>query len=172
MHACDQFRWTPLHHACHAGQLDIMKLLVDAGASVNSVTLGGATPLMRAIENSRPCCVDYLLKVGADVTAKNKTGLKLVSIVHHLQMFCFRWLQNSIATDTGSGFGLNLCSDVGLPSIYFLEFRIIFHHCAFYIERKLSSIFNLTCEVKHILKHISEHTLVASSTHAWSCGQP
>lgn len=74
MNARDQFCWTPLHHACHAGQLDIIKLLVDAGAAVNMPTVSGATPLMRAIVSSRPCCVDYLIKAGATVTSENKSG--------------------------------------------------------------------------------------------------
>ncbi|KAL0165409.1 hypothetical protein M9458_041162, partial [Cirrhinus mrigala] len=57
--------WTPLHHACHAGQLDIIQLLLEAGASVDLPTLNGATPLMRAIESCRPSCVEYLIKAGA-----------------------------------------------------------------------------------------------------------
>lgn len=82
MNACDQFCWTPLHHACHAGQLDIIKQLVEAGAAVNTPTFSGATPLMRAIESSRPCCVDYLIKAGATVTAANKSGTDAASIMY------------------------------------------------------------------------------------------
>lgn len=84
MNAYDQFGWTPLHHACHAGQLDIIKLLVEAGADVNSPTFSGATPLMRAIESSRPCCVEYLIKSGATVTAENKSGTKAAFITYSL----------------------------------------------------------------------------------------
>lgn len=83
VNAGDQFCWTPLHHACHAGQLDIVKLLVGAGAAVNTPTFSGATPLMRAIESSRPCCVDYLIKAGATVTAENKSGTEAASIVYN-----------------------------------------------------------------------------------------
>lgn len=74
MNAKDQFNWTPLHHACHAGQLDIMELLVDSGSQVDTPALNGATPLMRAIESCRPACVEYLIKAGAKVNAKNKKG--------------------------------------------------------------------------------------------------
>ncbi|KAB5539661.1 hypothetical protein PHYPO_G00091570 [Pangasianodon hypophthalmus] len=80
VNACDQFCWTPLHHACHAGQLDLIKLLVEAGAAVNKPTFSGATPLMRAIESSRPCCVDYLIKAGATVTAENKSEQSCLDI--------------------------------------------------------------------------------------------
>lgn len=74
VNAKDQFSWTPLHHACHAGQLDIMELLVASGAQLDTPALNGATPLMRAIESCRPACVEFLIKAGAKVNAKNKKG--------------------------------------------------------------------------------------------------
>lgn len=74
---CDQFLWTPLHHAAHAGQVELIELLVKAGAPVDARALSGGTPLMRAIESSRPSCVDALIKAGASVNAENKKGLSL-----------------------------------------------------------------------------------------------
>jgi len=74
---CDQFFWTPLHHAAHAGQVEIVELLMEAGASVDAEAIGGGTPLMRAIESSKPSCVDFLIKAGASVNAENKKGLTL-----------------------------------------------------------------------------------------------
>lgn len=72
---CDQFFWTPLHHAAYAGQVELIELLVQAGAVVDARGLGRGTPLMRAIETSRPSCVDLLIKAGANVNAENKKGL-------------------------------------------------------------------------------------------------
>lgn len=72
---CDQFFWTPLHHAAHAGHLELIELLVEAGAAVDAQALNGGTPLMGAIKSSRPSCVDFLIKAGADVNARNKKGL-------------------------------------------------------------------------------------------------
>ena len=74
VNACDQFNWTPLHHACHAGQVNIIDLLVQSGAVIEALALNGSTPLIRAIESCRPSCVDYLIKAGAKVTAENKKG--------------------------------------------------------------------------------------------------
>lgn len=71
----DQFLWTPLHHAAHAGQLELIRLLVSAGADIDAKALGGATPLMRAIESSQVSCVDFLIRTGADVLAENKQGV-------------------------------------------------------------------------------------------------
>lgn len=73
----DQFIWTPLHHAACAGHVEIVELLLEAGAAIDALALNGATPLMRAIQSSRPSCVDVLLKAGADVNVVNKTGLTL-----------------------------------------------------------------------------------------------
>lgn len=75
---CDQFFWTPLHHAAHAGQVELIELLVEAGASIDARALSGGTPLMRAIKSSRPSCVDFLIKAGASVTAENKKGLNVL----------------------------------------------------------------------------------------------
>lgn len=77
MNKWDQFLWTPLHHAACAGHVEIVGLLLEAGAAVDALALNWATPLTRAIQSSRPSCVDVLLKAGADVNVENKTGLSL-----------------------------------------------------------------------------------------------
>uniref|UniRef100_A0A673IN73 Ankyrin repeat and EF-hand domain containing 1b n=1 Tax=Sinocyclocheilus rhinocerous TaxID=307959 RepID=A0A673IN73_9TELE len=69
-----KFLWTPLHHDCHAGRVDITIMLVQSGAVVDAVAMNGATPLMRAIESCRFSCAEYLIKAGANVMAKNKRG--------------------------------------------------------------------------------------------------
>uniref|UniRef100_A0A8C2HKB3 Uncharacterized protein n=1 Tax=Cyprinus carpio TaxID=7962 RepID=A0A8C2HKB3_CYPCA len=75
VNAVDQFNWTPLHHACHAGHVAITIMLVQSGAVVDAVAMNGATPLMRAIESCRFSCVEYLIKSGANVMAKNKRDI-------------------------------------------------------------------------------------------------
>lgn len=74
VNATDNFMWTPLHHACYNGHLDIAKLIVKAGAAVDAPAMGNATPLMRAIEISRLDIVYFLLEEGADVQATNSNG--------------------------------------------------------------------------------------------------
>lgn len=78
---CDQFFWTPLHLAAHAGDVELLELLVEAGAKVDAPTLSRSTPLMRAIESSQPSCVDFLIKAGASVNAENKKGLTVSETV-------------------------------------------------------------------------------------------
>ena len=60
----DNFFWTPLHHAYHCGQLDVVKLLLDNGADIDAQAINGGTPLMRAIENSKQTVVSYLISKG------------------------------------------------------------------------------------------------------------
>ncbi|XP_029654757.1 ankyrin repeat and EF-hand domain-containing protein 1-like [Octopus sinensis] len=74
-------KWTPLHHACHSGRLDVVAHLVEAGADVNAISLNGGTPITRAIESSAFDVVKYLLEKGGaklrTETRKGKTPLEL-----------------------------------------------------------------------------------------------
>lgn len=74
--AKDNFKWTSLHHACHAGQLDIVQLLLSSGAEMDAVAFNGGTPLIRAIETSSYDIVTYLIDKGAKVNIENKKGRK------------------------------------------------------------------------------------------------
>ena len=75
VNARDNFKWTPLHHACHAGQLDIVQTLIEVGAEIDAPAMSGGTPLTRAIESSRETVVDYLIQKGAKMQTENKKGM-------------------------------------------------------------------------------------------------
>ena len=72
--AVDNFHWTALHFACHAGLLDLIVMLVERGADLDATTMNGATPLMRAVESSRPDCVQFLIDSGAKMQTENRKG--------------------------------------------------------------------------------------------------
>lgn len=74
INARDNFKWTPLHHACHAGQLDVVEYLIDHGAEIDATTMNGGTPLTRAIESSRDIVVEYLIGKGCKVQTENSKG--------------------------------------------------------------------------------------------------
>ena len=74
MNLQDNFKWTPLHFACHAGLIDVVQYLLDQGADLEATTMNGATPLIRAIESSRPEVVQYLMDKGARLQIENKKG--------------------------------------------------------------------------------------------------
>lgn len=63
-----------MHHACHAGQLDVVQLLLGNGAEMDPVALNGGTPLMRAIESSSFDVVTFLIEKGTKMQIENKKG--------------------------------------------------------------------------------------------------
>ena len=84
----DNFRWTPLHFACHSGMYDVIEYLVEKGANIDAVTMNGATPFMRAIESSKPEIVQYLLEKGVKVQTETRKGhLRSFSVCLFLYVF-------------------------------------------------------------------------------------
>ena len=70
------------HYASRSNHLDICKLLLAAGATVNLQTPGGATPLHRACYRGHLEVVRILLEYGADthlVDSDGRTPLHKVS---------------------------------------------------------------------------------------------
>jgi uncharacterized protein len=76
---------TPLLYATRAGQLELTRLLVDAGAGIETADANGVTPLLNAILNAslasvRPggtehfAVAQYLIEQGADVNAADWYG--------------------------------------------------------------------------------------------------
>lgn len=61
-----------LHFAAKDGAVDILRLLLDSHAKVNSKDMDGQMPLMRAAESGKLECVKQLLKRSADIDGKDK----------------------------------------------------------------------------------------------------
>lgn len=57
--------YTELHAAAAAGNLAIVKLLVELGVDINAKTDSGSSPLRLADKNNRSAVVDYLMSKGA-----------------------------------------------------------------------------------------------------------
>jgi ankyrin repeat protein len=73
-------RSTDLSIVYSEGQLEMVKLLLDAGADPNASTDDGFTPLMAASGEGYVEIVRLLLQARADVTAKNKRGSTPLSL--------------------------------------------------------------------------------------------
>jgi ankyrin repeat protein len=66
---------TPLEWAIYKGRLDIVKILVDKGVSVNQkLDEYGRTPLLDAISYNNIEIVKFLLSRGADVNVTDSNG--------------------------------------------------------------------------------------------------
>ena len=59
--AVDDGYLTPLHHAAALGRLDILSVLIDRGARVNSADRRGATPAIAAAHCGSAQCLSALL---------------------------------------------------------------------------------------------------------------
>jgi ankyrin repeat protein len=62
---------TPLHTVCSWGELEPVRVLVEAGADVNARGDQGARPLFNAVIGENIEVVKYLIKSGADPKIKN-----------------------------------------------------------------------------------------------------
>ena len=65
---------TPLSVASEAGQLEILTLLVAAGADLEAKDWSGLTPLMHAARAQQAAAVQSLLAAGADPLAADAQG--------------------------------------------------------------------------------------------------
>ena len=72
-----QDRFLPVHHAARAERIENMKMLLAAGADVNSRTETGLTPLLLSDRNIE--LVLYLLEAGANPAITNNYGATAVS---------------------------------------------------------------------------------------------
>jgi uncharacterized protein len=75
--------WTPLHYASTRGHRDMMRLLLDHDAYIDSESANGTTPLMMAAYSAPPLAVKLLLEEGADPTLVNSGNASALDLALH-----------------------------------------------------------------------------------------
>lgn len=93
----DDHKKTALHFACHAGSVDLVRILLEAKADVNALGFCGRSPCHEvSLFNGNIDVMHLLLEYGADIDArdeKNKTPLDWAvsrgdtTLVHFLNDF-------------------------------------------------------------------------------------
>lgn len=64
----------PLHSAATTGQLEVIRYLVESGATVDAFDSDNSTPLHVAAVRGHPACVEYLIGQGADLAFQDNNG--------------------------------------------------------------------------------------------------
>ena len=73
---------TALHWAARRGDLDVVKMLLAAGANVRATTrLGNYTPLLLASEGGHAAIVEALVAAGADPKAITASGVTPLAVI-------------------------------------------------------------------------------------------
>ncbi len=76
---------TPMHMAALSGNAGIVRLLAQAGASLDPQGRDGGTPMIWALSESKMATVEALLDLGADAAIKNKFGFSAIDFARQLQ---------------------------------------------------------------------------------------
>lgn len=101
---------TPLMFACIIGNLKIVKMLIEAGASIHRKNDTDYSPLTSAIIGSNMEIVTYLVKLGVDIEGKTGAHSQSISLItavcsgslDMLRFFVNRVSNINITDDTGS----------------------------------------------------------------------
>lgn len=70
----DKFGYTALHISVRQNKTNYVKILISAGAKLNTQNVDGRTPLMTAAHKGNPEIVKMLLDAGADPKLKDNDG--------------------------------------------------------------------------------------------------
>jgi uncharacterized protein len=73
--AVNQAGWSALHYAATGPDSDIVRLLIERGATLDARSPNATTPLMMAAQYGSEASVQVLLARGADPHLRNERGL-------------------------------------------------------------------------------------------------
>ena len=72
--------WTPLHYAASAGDVAMVRFLLEASAYIDAESPTGETPLMMAASRSKLEVLQLLLDEGADASWRNHAGQDAIAL--------------------------------------------------------------------------------------------
>lgn len=132
---------TPLHRGVEHGTVNTVRRLLNEGASVNSRTLSGATPLVIAASRGNVPIIQLLLNRGANAKLKGMfNSTPLMRAVHEGHVSAVRVLiphSNLNAKNSNGKTALNIAIDNNNPRIGSLLMKAIYEK-----RRSKMNIFN------------------------------
>lgn len=75
---------TPLHTICSWGDLESVKILIDAGADVNAKGDNGCSPLFNAVIGRNPKVIELLIKSGSSAGLRNDDGRSVLEYAQNI----------------------------------------------------------------------------------------
>jgi ankyrin repeat protein len=78
----DRYDTPALYEAAASRRVEILEMLLNAGARVDEKTIGGTTALFSAVESTNTAMFDALREHGADVQKADRNGATALSIRH------------------------------------------------------------------------------------------
>jgi ankyrin repeat protein len=126
INARDEGNWTPLHWAASEGLVDVVKLLISAGADVHASDNKGETPLFGAAESSPPI-LQMLLEAKVDINIRNKEGK---TVLHELAYYGEK---NSSRVAIGYGADANAKDDRGMTPLHYAALSGLYDEVALLI---------------------------------------
>ncbi len=76
--------WSPIEATARFGQINILGMLLDHGADINSRAFNGATPLHLAIKHKKFDVTEMLVNRGADVNLKTNDGITPLHLLSNM----------------------------------------------------------------------------------------
>ncbi|XP_077297752.1 uncharacterized protein LOC143919352 [Arctopsyche grandis] len=80
LNSCDKYKRSPIHHAAHDGNVEVLTILFDYGAIIDVYQYENKTPLFLAVENYKIDAAIILLEAGGDPKTKDKFNSTLIHI--------------------------------------------------------------------------------------------
>lgn len=125
VNACDAAGWTPLARAVYNPELkhgfvDVVQVLIWAGANLEATIGYGVRPLMLAAGYGETEIVDVLIRSGVDVLAKNEggyTALMMVKQKHYVDVVNLLHEAEQMA-----GLGEGSCASKNAPNVNVITF--------------------------------------------------